>query len=114
MVLQRDVPARIWGGGVAAGAAVTVTVSGGAGAETQTARAGPSGDWEVDLRVRSATSAPSNITVVSGTQAAALVDVLFGDVWGCHGQVSMGGARNSLCPSERFSFSSSKVPGTHR
>lgn len=88
MVLQRDVPARIWGGSVTAGAIVNVTVVGGAGAEAQTTKANSKGDWSVDLAPRPATVEPSNITVVSESNTAVLTDVLFGDVWGCHGRVS--------------------------
>jgi hypothetical protein len=91
MVLQRDVPARIWGG--SAVGEITVTVSGGGGAETQTTTAHANGSWSVDLKPRNATATPSSIAVACpGCSAAAnkhavLTDVLFGDVFVCGGQV---------------------------
>jgi len=91
MVLQRDSPARIWGG--AAAGAVNVVVSGGGGAETKTATADTSGNWRVDLKVRAATAAPSTITVsCTGCKVktpTVLTDVLWGDVFVCGGQSNM-------------------------
>jgi hypothetical protein len=91
MVLQRDVPARIWGG--SAVGEITVTVSGGGGAETQTTTAHANGSWSVDLKPRNATATPSSIAVAcpacpaAANKHAVLTDVLFGDVFVCGGQV---------------------------
>jgi len=89
MVLQRDIPARVWGGGVVGGGKVTVTVSGGGGSETQTTTANVNGSWFFDLKTRPATSVPSTLVFTSTNIMTTLTDVLFGDVWGCHGQSNM-------------------------
>lgn len=91
MVLQRDVPARLWG---SATGTVTVVVSGAGGAETKTARAAANGTWNIDLRPRPSTLEASTITVTCPSCDAAadkkvvLTDVLFGDVFVCGGRES--------------------------
>ncbi len=89
MVLQRGVAARVWGS--AAGSTnISITVSGAAGAETKTARVTANGTWTVDLAPRTATASPSTITLTcAGGLLANLTGVLFGDVFGCHGQSNM-------------------------
>ena len=61
----------MWGAATP-GAAVTIVVAGGGGDEHQTVTAAANGTWQVDLRVRPATVAPSNITVTSVGQTATL------------------------------------------
>ncbi len=91
MVLQRDVPARLWG---SATGTVTAIVSGAGGAETKTATAAANGTWSIDLRPRASTMEPSTITVtcpsckVPGDKKVVLTDVLFGDVFVCGGRES--------------------------
>jgi hypothetical protein len=90
MVLQRDVPARIWGSGLGD---ITVAVSGAGGAEIKTATAAANGSWTVDLKTRPSTLEPSTITVTcpscTADKTAVLADVLFGDVFVCGGQSNM-------------------------
>ena len=89
MVLQREVPARIWGSG---SGDITVAVSGAGGAETATATAAANGSWSVELKARPSTLEPSTITVTCPSCAvkkAVLTDVLFGDVYVCGGQSNM-------------------------
>eukprot|EP00038_Savillea_parva_P009658 m.184982 g.184982 ORF g.184982 m.184982 type:complete len:648 (-) comp16291_c0_seq1:262-2205(-) len=88
MVLQRLVPARVWGSGATPNGTVTVTLS---GATTTTTKANATGDWQVDLMPRNASTTPVNVTATDDTSSTAVVlhDVLFGDVWGCHGQSNM-------------------------
>lgn len=87
MVLQRDVPARIWGAGTGV---ITVTVAGGGGAETKTTTG--NGTWSVDLKPRASTVVPSTITVTCAScseKQAVLQDTLWGDVFVCGGQSNM-------------------------
>lgn len=85
MVLQRNVPARVWGTGGTPNGTVSVELSDGA---VQSVVANATGDWAVDLTAREASIVSINITVVdhSTNRTVTLHDVLFGDVWGCHGQ----------------------------
>ena len=88
MVLQRDTPARVWGT-AKPGSAVSLAVSGPL-AEKATATASAAGEWQIDLKVRPAQAEPSTLTFSTpGAAAITLDDVLFGDVWGCHGQSNM-------------------------
>lgn len=91
MVLQRGVPARIWGSvSPTVDGAVTVTVAGGAGSETLTATVDQhTGQWTADLKPRNATTDGSSIVVSQGGVSAEITGVLWGDVWGCHGQSNM-------------------------
>ena len=85
MVLQRDTPARVWG---TSADTVTVVVDG-PDPETAVAQPNPNtGEWHIDLKARKATTKPSTLTFSSQSQNdIVLTDILFGDVWGCHGQV---------------------------
>ena len=89
MVLQRDTPARIYG---TAGAGDIITVSvdvPGSVADAVRTTAFPNGTWAADLATRPATTTPSTLTVSSSGNPGGnltLEDILWGDVWGCHGQ----------------------------
>lgn len=88
MVLQRDTAARVWGT-AKPGATVTLALAGPA-PEAATATAATNGTWQMDLKVHPATVAPSTLTFSTpGEPDIALTDVVFGDVWGCHGQSNM-------------------------
>jgi sialate O-acetylesterase len=95
MVIQRSEPARIWGK-ANAGAVVRVALGGGCGAaaggDSCSATADALGDWQCDLAARPGCATPATITASSTSAAlatAVLEDVLFGEVWGCHGQSNM-------------------------
>lgn len=91
-VKQRDVAARVWGT-TTPGGDVAVAVSSGAKADPVLhATAGPTGVWQVDLPARTASADPSHIRLsCAGAVPAEVVanGVLFGDVYGCHGQSNM-------------------------
>jgi len=88
MVLQRDTPSRLWGT-APPGEVVSVEVSG-ITPESLNTTALADGTWALDLQTRSAQADPSNITVSgSAGNKIQMTNVLFGDVWGCHGQSNM-------------------------
>jgi sialate O-acetylesterase len=83
LVLQRDVPAPIWGW-AASDEKVTVTL----GPQTKTATPGsPSGKWMVKLDAMKA-GGPYTLTV-AGNNTITLKNVLIGEVWVCSGQSNM-------------------------
>jgi sialate O-acetylesterase len=83
MVLQRELPVRVWG---TADPAEKVTVS--IGKNESSATADEHGKWKVEL---SPLSAGSPVEVkVSGKNTITLHDVLVGEVWVCSGQSNMG------------------------
>lgn len=82
MVLQRDMPAPIWGW-TEAGKEVKVSING----KTATATAGPDGKWLAKLDAMPA-GGPFELTV-SGPEEVKLDNVLIGDVWICSGQSNM-------------------------
>ena len=105
MVLQRDDPgARVWGT-APAGSMVSLVVTGGAATSQQQPEtkviAAANGTWHIDLKPQSATLVPSNLTFTCASRSSSsssssrslqpivLTDVLFGDVFGCHGQSNM-------------------------
>ena len=97
MVLQRDTSARIWGT-ASAGDVVTVEVASMSrmfsGIERVSARASANGSWYVDLKPRPASSGLLDAALISAMSrdhntSRVLEDVLWGDVWGCHGQSNM-------------------------
>ena len=83
MVLQSGEPAEFWGA-VGAGAGVTVTV----GAARLLATADAAGRFSVELPPMLPSLKPVTITVTSGAESLELVDVVFGSVYVCSGQVS--------------------------
>lgn len=82
MVLQRDMPAPIWGW-TGAGKEVKVTING----KTATATADPDGKWMAKLGPLPA-GGPFEMTV-SGPEQAKFTNVMVGDVWICSGQSNM-------------------------
>ncbi|HCE45501.1 MAG TPA: sialate O-acetylesterase [Lentisphaeria bacterium] len=88
MVLQRDMPAPVWGTSEA-GDKVTVTFSG----QTKEAVAGKDGKWIIKLDPLKA-SAEAQIMTVSSSKTAKspnlqIKNILVGDVWICSGQSNM-------------------------
>jgi len=84
MVLQRQVPVRIWGQ-AAAGAAVQVSFAG----QQLRCTAGADGAWQAVLEPLSAESGGRELTVSSGDQQVTVQDVLVGEVWLLGGQSNM-------------------------
>ena len=84
MVLQRDLPAPIWGT-AAAGEAIVVSVAG----QTHQAAAGDDGRWSVKLKPLSAGG--PHVLQVRGSNSVEFKDVLIGDVWIGSGQSNMAG-----------------------
>ncbi len=82
MVLQRDVPARVWGW-AAPGEKVRVNV----GPAKGDATANADGRWSVDLPAQPA-GGPFSLTV-AGLNTLTLEDVWFGEVWAASGQSNM-------------------------
>eukprot|EP01079_Euglenida_sp_SAG-EU17-18_P007373 gene7373-1316_t len=101
MVLQRDSPYQIWGK-ASAGDTVSVVVEctrdpspSGKVAVT----AGMDTEWTATLPARAHVDGQScNVTVTAASSTGSPVfmdDVVFGDVWGCHGQSNMDECANS-------------------
>ena len=86
MVLQRDLPVRIWGT-ADAGEKVKVSFAG----QTTEAVADVRGDWRVELQPLTASAEPRTLTVSSADQAevVAVTNVLVGEVWFASGQSNM-------------------------
>ena len=83
MVLQRDIPAPIWGT-AEAGEGVKVKFGGN---EVAT-QADPAGKWTVKLPPQKANATPQDLTI-EGKNTLVIRDVLVGDVWICSGQSNM-------------------------
>jgi sialate O-acetylesterase len=82
MVLQRDMPVRVWGT-ADAGEKVTVSI----GKSQSSATADAHGKWNVELPALAA-GRPVEVKV-SGKNTITLHDVLVGEVWVCSGQSNM-------------------------
>lgn len=83
MVLQREVPLRVFGH---AGSGVSVSVMlAGQSASTKTES---DGSWTVEFKPISP-GGPHQLIVKSGDESVTLSDVLIGDVWLCSGQSNM-------------------------
>ncbi len=83
MVLQRDIPAPVWGR-AAAGEAITVRFAG----QEKATVAGADGHWEVALDPLDASRTPREMTV-AGSNVIHLGNILVGEVWLCSGQSNM-------------------------
>ncbi len=96
MVLQRDIPAAVYGM-AEPGENVTVAFAG----QTQAATADKGGGWCVKLAAMKTCTNPAVMTV-SGKNRLTLNDVVVGDVWICSGQSNMdftpGAYHNALDP----------------
>ena len=89
MVLQRDLPVRIWGK-ADPGEKVTVSI----GKDEATTQADKDGRWKVEL---SPLKAGNPVEVhVSGKNTITLRDVLVGEVWVCSGQSNMQMSMNGV------------------
>jgi len=84
MVLQREMPLKIWGW-ADAGEQVSVTFAG----QTQTAKADPDGRWVVQLKPLAASAEGRDLVVSTGSSTTTLRDVLVGEVWLLGGQSNM-------------------------
>ncbi len=84
MVLQRDVPVRVWGW-APPGEEVTVGFAG----DTATATAGQDCTWQVELPAVPANDEPAALSVSAAGASLEVSNVLVGDVWLCSGQSNM-------------------------
>ncbi len=87
MVLQREMPVRVWGT-ADPGEAVKVAFAGSTSRQSREIVAGKDGKWLVELAPMKASKCPATLSV-NGT---VLKDVLVGEVWMCSGQ------SNTDCP----------------
>ncbi|MFZ4456462.1 MAG: sialate O-acetylesterase [Bacteroidales bacterium] len=83
MIIQRDVPMKLWGW-ADANEQVTVTIE---GENVGSAVADVKGNWSVMLPARAAGAVPD--MVISGKNSIELKNLLAGDVWICSGQSNM-------------------------
>ncbi|MEO1524423.1 MAG: sialate O-acetylesterase [Planctomycetota bacterium] len=83
MVLQQQMPIRVWGW-ADKGESVTVTI----GDRSATATPGANGKWMAELPEMKA-SKQSHALIVEGKNRLELKDVLIGEVWLCSGQSNM-------------------------
>ncbi len=83
MVLQRDMPVKVWGWDEA-GQTVTVEFAG----QTNSTTANSDGDWVAVLDALE-TSAEGRDLVITGSSTQRFNDVLVGEVWLCSGQSNM-------------------------
>lgn len=89
MVLQQQMPIRIWGW-ADGGEAVTVSI----GDHTVTVEADRSGNWKAELPARPASKQPVTVSI-KGNNEVNIQDVLIGEVWLCSGQSNMEWTVNS-------------------
>ena len=85
MVLQRELPAPIWGKGDV-GKVVTVQFAD----QLVKTMADPTGHWKVWLKPMEANSAGRELKIISGEETVLIRDVLVGEVWFSGGQSNMG------------------------
>jgi sialate O-acetylesterase len=94
MVLQRDLPVKVWGW-ADPGQAVEVSFAG----QKKSAQAESNGRWTVTLDPLKASAEPADLVVVAGAQQVSVKNVLVGEVWVCSGQSNMewtlGGTHNA-------------------
>ena len=82
MMLQRDLPVRVWGW-AEPGEAVSVSIAG----KTAEAKADEKGQWSIELP---AINAGENLELtVKGKNTLTLKNILVGDIWVCSGQSNM-------------------------
>lgn len=95
MVLQRGVPAPVWGW-ADAGEEVTVEFGG----QVKKAMPGPDGKWMVELDPLEASATPRSMTI-SGKNKILLENILVGEVWIAAGQSNMDWTFHQIDPAER-------------
>jgi sialate O-acetylesterase len=82
MMLQRDLPVRVWGW-ADAGESVCVTLAG----KSATAKTDAKGEWSIELP---ALKTGENLELnVKGKNSRTLKNILIGDIWICSGQSNM-------------------------
>lgn len=84
MVLQRDMPVRIWG---EASPLTAVTVR--FGGQKQRTLSDADGHWQLSLLPMAASTSGRTLSVTSGKESLVLDDVLVGEVWLASGQSNM-------------------------
>jgi len=84
MVLQREMPVKVWGF-ADAGSDVVVAFAG----QTRTAKAEQDGRWVAKLKSMDACAEGRDMVVTCGTNKVTLKDVLVGEVWLLGGQSNM-------------------------
>jgi sialate O-acetylesterase len=92
MVLQRDLPAPIYGW-ADPGEKITVSLAG----QAKSTTAGDDGRWQVVLDPL-ATSSKGQTLTIRGNNTKAFKDVLVGEVWLCAGQSNMAGSFGDRSP----------------
>ncbi|RYY96925.1 MAG: sialate O-acetylesterase, partial [Chitinophagaceae bacterium] len=85
MVLQRGTTVPVFGT-ADPGVSVTVQFSG----QSVSAIADAAGKWRANLSSMAASTAPSSLTVTSGSTTISFTGVQVGEVWLCSGQSNMG------------------------
>ena len=95
MVLQRGVPAPVWGW-ADAGEEVTVEFGG----QVKKAMPGPDRKWMVDLDPLEASATPRSMTI-SGKNKILIENILVGEVWIASGQSNMDWSFDRIAPAER-------------
>jgi len=88
MVLQQQMPIRVWGWADAA-QSVAVQLRNDSGLSTQITLANNDGRWMVELPARDAGGSALTLTVTAGDQTITRADILMGEVWICSGQSNM-------------------------
>ena len=83
MVLQRDMPAPIWGW-ADPGEEISVSFAG----QTVSTKAGADGAWKVSLAALKTNAEPQTLTA-KGKNEVKVEDILVGEVWVCSGQSNM-------------------------
>lgn len=84
MVLQRDIPVKIWGW-ADPGQEVEVSFAG----QKQSAKADEGGKWMVTLDPLKSSTEARELTAIAGGQQVVIKNVLVGEVWICSGQSNM-------------------------
>ncbi len=84
MVLQRELPIRVWGRAPPR-QRVRVELGGASASCVANAR----GDWSLQLPARAASDEPLSLVVRTGEEELVVRDVLVGEVWLCAGQSNM-------------------------
>ena len=95
MVLQRGVPAPVWGW-ADAGEEVTVEFGG----QLKKAMPGPDRKWMVELDPLEASATPRSMTI-AGKNKTLIEDILVGEVWIASGQSNMDWAFHQIAQAER-------------
>jgi sialate O-acetylesterase len=83
MIIQRDIPAKLWGW-AEKGETVTLTFNG----QTVKVKTGKDGIWNAQLKAMPY-GGPYEMTVRGKTNTITLKNILIGDVWVCSGQSNM-------------------------